>query len=306
MTEIVDLRRVDAPHCAACGGSGDVRYEAVEDWIFGTPGQWSFRACKTCDLLWLDPRPVAEDLPKLYQAYYTHTGTPDLKPVRPSSPAKRFLASALPWRRHMFLTALLHLEDMEPGRLLEVGCGNGAFLATAASSGWAAVGIDFDPRAVAAAASLPGVKAWAGDLLEAPFAANDFDAIVMNNVLEHLDRPLETLTRCRELLKPAGRFVAVTPNSRSTGHGLFKSGWRGLEPPRHLNIFGPASLRTLARRAGFSRVTTFTSSGGSSGKYMLEASRGRRVNAPVVLGLEKMLALLGVPVGEWGVLICHA
>jgi SAM-dependent methyltransferase len=206
----------------------------------------------------------------------------------------------------MFLTALLHLEDVAPGRLLEVGCGNGAFLATAASSGWSAVGVDFDPRAVAAAASLPGVQAWAGDLLEAPFEESDFNAIVMNNVLEHLDRPLETLTRCRQLLKPGGRFVAVTPNSRSMGHGLFKSGWRGLEPPRHLNIFGPTSLRKIARQAGFSNVTTFTSSGGSSGRYMLDASRGRRVNAPAVLGLEKLLAMLGAPVGEWGVLICHA
>ena len=50
----------------------------------------------------------------------------------------------------------------------------------------------------------------------------------------------------------------ITPNARSLGHELFGASWRGLEPPRHLQVFTPRALARLARSAGFSRVDVET------------------------------------------------
>jgi len=46
----------------------------VNDRLFDVPGQWNVRQCTNpdCGLLWLDPRPVEDDIGKLYRNYFTH------------------------------------------------------------------------------------------------------------------------------------------------------------------------------------------------------------------------------------------
>ena len=48
--------------------------------------------------------------------------------------------------------------------------------------------------------------------------------------------------------------MATTPNIQSLGHTLFKDCWRGLEPPRHLQIFSLQSLGNCARQASFKTI----------------------------------------------------
>ena len=48
--------------------------------------------------------------------------------------------------------------------------------------------------------------------------------------------------------------MLVTPNVASLGHRLFQSAWRGLEPPRHLHLFAPQSMRTSLSQAGFTEL----------------------------------------------------
>ena len=46
----------------------------------------------------------------------------------------------------------------------------------------------------------------------------------------------------------------MTPNIDSVGHRLLRRRWRGLEPPRHLFLYNPSTMRELLRRAGFTDV----------------------------------------------------
>lgn len=48
-----------------------------------------------------------------------------------------------------------------------------------------------------------------------PFAAETFDVVSANRVMEHIDEPARLLTEVARVLKPGGRFVCVTPNSRA-------------------------------------------------------------------------------------------
>jgi SAM-dependent methyltransferase len=70
-------------------------------------------------------------------------------------------------------------------------------------------------------------------------------------VIEHLHDPLTMLLECRRVLKPGGTLVIATPNSASLGHRTFKSDWVSLDPPRHLVLFDPPTMRRLLDEAGF-------------------------------------------------------
>lgn len=77
-----------------------------------------------------------------------------------------------------------------------------------------------------------------------------FDAVTLNNIIEHVPDPVATLRRSWELLAPGGCLVVLTPNAASLDHPNFGVRWRGLEPPRHLYLFSAASLAEVATRAG--------------------------------------------------------
>jgi SAM-dependent methyltransferase len=95
----------------------------------------------------------------------------------------------------------------------------------------------------------------AGSLEEQDFAEGSFDAVTLNHVSEHVPDPLRTIAECARILKPAGELVMFTPNGSSLGHWMFKRNWRGLEPPRHVQIFTIQSLVQILRRAAFQKVT---------------------------------------------------
>ena len=75
------------------------------------------------------------------------------------------------------------------------------------------------------------------------------------HVIEHVPDPLGTRTECRRLLRPGGRLVLTTPNALGMGHRRFGRDWRGLETPRHLQVFTPGALRALVDRSGLAEVS---------------------------------------------------
>ena len=310
--------------CALCGSPGKLLHDGLRDHEFGAPGVWSIRRCSAahCGLAWSDPRPLAGEVGKLYQRYYTHSvqtgddGSPEQRSYDSAGTTKlvkRLLGTLLFWRCEVFASDRNYLQGMPPGRLLDVGCGNGLFLGSMARAGWSAHAVDFDAAALALAARQRGVTTSQGALSELALPAASFDAIHMGNVIEHLSDPLKTLAECHRLLKPGGRMVVITPNLDSLGHRLFGADWRGLEPPRHVFLFSVRSLTKLARAAGFNAPRVFSVTGDRAGAgYIVEQSaqiaraEGRvppSVDLPRLMLKERALDLLGRPVGEWIVLI---
>ena len=67
-----EIRSEPAPICYVCGSEGKVLFDGVTDRLYDTPGVWRLRRCGDCGLVWLDPRPRAAELGRLYRTYYTH------------------------------------------------------------------------------------------------------------------------------------------------------------------------------------------------------------------------------------------
>jgi SAM-dependent methyltransferase len=135
------------------------------------------------------------------------------------------------------------------GRLLDVGCATGKFLRQMGAVGWQLAGIELDPEAAAKARTVtPDV--FEGDPVGAPLAPGRFDVVTAFHVVEHLPDPFRALRRMIEWLAPGGLMIVEVPNVGGVGGRMFGRYWSGLDFPRHLVHFTPATMGAMVARAG--------------------------------------------------------
>lgn len=256
------MRTQAALNCYLCGSKGILLYRDLKDRLFDVPGAWSLKRCSNleCGLIWLDPLPIEEDIDKAYRTYYTH--------IREKN-KRSFIWNLLNRTYQLFLCAtpiywerkrlnLMYLDKVSPGRLLEIGCGDGKRLAEFQAKGWKVEGQDIDPKATVFCWNDDDFKVHLGAIEQLAFLESQFDAVIMNHVIEHVHDPTTLLKNCRHLLKPRGVLVVVTPNIDSYGHTKFQAYWRGLEPPRHIHLFNCRTLLQVAKKAGFDQYDSWT------------------------------------------------
>lgn len=144
-----------------------------------------------------------------------------------------------------------------PGSIvLDLGCGYypGALLALEEKIK-GGVGIDRDIPDRSPSAKISLIK---GDIQETfPLADGQFDCILLLAVLEHLDRPADTLRECYRVLKPAGKLIVTIPSNYSEPL-LLTLAKLGLiskaEIFDHKHYFNKKEVETLLGSARFKKV----------------------------------------------------
>jgi SAM-dependent methyltransferase len=153
-----------------------------------------------------------------------------------------------------FNRTLLDLMRGDEQRVLEFGCGKGAF-ARAARQRCSLlsyyVGIDIHREAVHEAAGtmstalcrdVDRITDWAADSeLAAAAPVGTFDAVILGDVLEHLVNPERCLTQARQLVQPRGRVLACIPNVQHWS--VFVQLVRGSWPRLDSGLFDRTHLR---------------------------------------------------------------
>jgi 2-polyprenyl-3-methyl-5-hydroxy-6-metoxy-1,4-benzoquinol methylase/predicted RNA-binding Zn-ribbon protein involved in translation (DUF1610 family) len=150
--------------------------------------------------------------------------------------------------------------------LLDVGCGEGAFLELAKRAGLRTTGIDISSRAAHAAAQ-KGHKIFCSPVDEPPYPSDErFDIITMWDILEHLRQPLQALRYVFASLAPGGRLFILTPmmgsvydrwgirlHQLSAGrcNQLLRMCW----DQNHLFRFSPAGTQRVLHSIGFAKVS---------------------------------------------------
>jgi SAM-dependent methyltransferase len=225
------------PACPACA-AGDARSSpsAFADPLF---------ACSACGHRWV------ADLSRVPSAaFYDHLHEEDLINPLPEAGRRLMLDERL-----RFIA-----EWHAPGRLLDVGCGDGAFLARAEARGWTVVGLETSPEAAARArAACRGTIVCAP--LEETAIRGEFDAVTFWDCLEHLVDPAAALRQVGARLRPAAVVAITMPNAAGAEARLWGPRWLYLDLARygHLHHFTPRSLRRLLERAaGATRVDVRT------------------------------------------------
>jgi SAM-dependent methyltransferase len=149
------------------------------------------------------------------------------------------------------------------GRLLDVGCGHGLLLDEARSRGYEAEGVELSRSAAAYARDVLGLDVREIPLEEVKHDDQGYAAIVLADVLEHMEDPVAAIRRCRELLRPGGVLCVVTPDPGSATARVAGGRWWALLPA-HVCLIPRLTLRELLTAAGLvvsddvSFVRTFT------------------------------------------------
>lgn len=139
------------------------------------------------------------------------------------------------------------------GHLLEIGCAYGFFLDEAKSK-FQVSGIEIS-EAAASAAQARGHDVRIGPVDEDRLAGlSNLDAIVMLDVIEHLEDPSTTLHLCADRLRPGGILLITTGDWGSFAARTQGERWRLMTPPQHLWFFTRGSLRQMADRCGVEEV----------------------------------------------------
>ncbi|MCC7355251.1 MAG: class I SAM-dependent methyltransferase [Anaerolineae bacterium] len=325
--------RLEHVTCDLCGADAPAPVAQVRDRVLGLTHAFRLVRCVSCGLVYLDPRPVTEDLtayypPEEYYAYRPPVVAPDNLQTRWRKRASH-LALAV-WRGYPFLEsgadkgedsdresavrarppltptlspaerggtrtawqAILSLPllpwrgrlEMVPryrphGRLLDVGCGSGAYLLAMRALGWEVHGVETDTRSVERAREVWALDVRQGPLELAGFDSGMFDVITLWHVLEHLPSPRRALAACHRLLKLGGQLMLEVPNVVGPGARLFRERWFHVDAPRHLYAFSPTTLRRILDETAFAstRVWPVANEHGLAGSLQIiwDERRGR-------------------------------
>jgi len=207
-----------------------------------------FVRCGNCGLVYLKFRPAETELRRLYAGYHQREG-------KTGDTWSAFM-------RDVFRETAGLLgppgRGAGTGRLLDVGCAFGDFVALMREGGWRAEGVDPSP-VVTAAADRRGIPVRTGTLEDFDAPPGSFEAVTMFYVLEHLADPMGALRKVFRLLSPAGTLLVRVPHTTPIVRLLrpVGAGASLYDPPFHLYDFSPAVLRRMLGEAGFLHARTF-------------------------------------------------
>lgn len=155
------------------------------------------------------------------------------------------------WR---FKTCLAFCNLKPKQRLLDIGCGDGGFMALAHNKGLDVFGIDIDDRAIFLAREyryFRHAKNISRTHLKGTAGWNNFDIITSFDTLEHVSSPLSMLSVIFTLLKPGGLICISVPRlDRYPKVFDIEADW----PPHHFTLWTAKSLKILLKTAGFEDI----------------------------------------------------
>jgi SAM-dependent methyltransferase len=248
--------------CPVCGQAGAREWLRAPDRFHGRQEKYTLLRCQGCSLVWLNNPPAPSEMHRHYTSAYDKL----ISASGHNSPHR--------WTDRK-ATLTQHKKD---GTLLDIGCSSGAFLESLRGDNWQLHGIEMSAECAAIAKARSGAQIFVGDALDAPLRSESFDVITCFDVLEHLFEPLQVMARVSEWLKPGGIFYVLVPNVDCAEAKVFQSFWHGLELPRHLFHYSPASLETLAGSVGLRKVLLETHQNpavGTSLRYVGDSLFGR-------------------------------
>src|SRR5262245_19487975 len=230
--------------CPLCAGRNCTPLVEGQDPSAGAEGLWfAVVQCDSCGACYTNPRPDPASIVQFYSANYSpyqkhHQRRRGFRwnPLRLLK-QPRVEKRPIPWHGQ--------------GRLLDFGCGSGAYLVEMSRLGWNVVGIDASHRMVERIRDELGLRAYAGSLPHLELDSESFDVVTMWHSLEHVHEPVPVLREVRQLLAPGGKVVIAVPNIDSLPFRWFGRHWFGLELPRHLTHFTATSLLQMLQRCGF-------------------------------------------------------
>jgi SAM-dependent methyltransferase len=270
------MSRFISVSCGICGVLADHRAYDIKEMQFGSREIFRYYECSSCGCLQLAN--LSRDFHRYYPADYKPFRAPEPGPSGAArSPVIQRLRES---RNHHavfesgFIGGLLNrvfpLDPKEApwwcepfscfpdrglrfvrldrhSRILDVGSGNGDFLRLLSAVGFRhLLGIDlFIPSEVIYPGLPPVLKKGITEV------SGQWDLVMFHHSFEHMPDPLGVLKTVLRLLSPHGTCLLRIPTVSSYAWKHYGTNWVQCDAPRHLFLHSTASIRLLARQAGF-------------------------------------------------------
>jgi len=274
--------------CNLCGSRNLRSWFAIESKKFYNSDKslrdvYTIARCDDCALVFVKEIPSEAELKDVYgEGYYTGRDSVGYKNY---GPASRF-SSATSWLSGLLIRVVralkspdkianvvtrairrrnprpwpYNLVDMieeysEVGKVLDVGCATGIFLAAAQESGWKAHGIELSDYSSQRARDERRLDVFTGTLRQALRSGElvecSCDVVTLWDTAEHLEDPMTTFKDAWSVLKPGGILFVKTLNIDGDRAAAEGQNWHFFRPPKHLFYYSEKTLKAYFKRAGF-------------------------------------------------------
>jgi len=243
--------------CRICGNASQNAVFRAREMMLGTREPFSYVQCSRCRCLQIEHIPT--DLSPYYPPAYNGFAAPRPRPyagvggavrkaryrsaVFPDSPLAGLVNGLMPARQYELLG---QLGLRRHSRVLDVGCGQGAYLYPLHELGMPHVrGVDpFIPETI----EYPNGYRVEKKFLEE--VTGPWDLILFNHSYEHVPDPRQTLQTAARLLAADGTCLVRIPTVSSWAWQHYGVDWFQLDAPRHLYLHSVESLTLLAGQVG--------------------------------------------------------
>lgn len=211
----------------------------------GNQGQYKFFKCRKCKLINYDLS-AGQDQLKYTGWRYIH---PDEKQHKQNiDQANTFY--------------FIRRRLKRPGKLLDIGCGNGKLLVMARDYGWEVKGLELSESLAVNIRQMFGIEVAVANFLtyENPHDTSRYDVVILRHVLEHLPDSILAMTKIYDLLNPNGHAVMEFPDIESLNCkikrflsrvGIRRKKYKEAYKPGHCNEFSRQSFNYLLNATGF-------------------------------------------------------
>ena len=229
-------------NCPVCGSPDSTLKFKAKDYTVSNE-MFHIVTCDACRLIYTNPRPAANEAGPYYHAsaYISHSDTNEGIVNKLYHAVRKFtLQSKTKW---------IEPEKKGNKELLDIGCGNGHFLAAAKEKGWNINGVELDTETAARAAKLTGLTITPS--LKEIDSTKKFQVITLWHVLEHVYELDEYFQFFKSRLAKDGKLLLALPNPASFDASYFEEYWAAYDVPRHIYHFTPATITALGAKYGF-------------------------------------------------------
>jgi 2-polyprenyl-3-methyl-5-hydroxy-6-metoxy-1,4-benzoquinol methylase len=233
--------------CPVCGNAPLSSFLNCKDYTVSAEN-FAISYCQNCKTGITQAAPDQENIGKYYQSdsYISHSNTKEGLVNRLYHIARNFMLGSKK-------NTVTKYAKLSKGKLLDIGSGTGYFLNAMKESAWEVMGIEADENARKFSEKQFALTVFLPEKIN-QLPDNQFDAITLWHVLEHLHDLGGTWKHLARLLKDTGVLLIAVPNHQSYDAKHYQAFWAAYDVPRHLWHFSPKSIETLAQEHGFQIV----------------------------------------------------
>jgi SAM-dependent methyltransferase len=142
-------------------------------------------------------------------------------------------------------------------KVLDIGCGFGETLGYHKTRGCDVYGVEADEN-VKRVAEKYNYNVHIGLFDPEKYPSSYFDYVTLDQVLEHVQNPVEVLQGVAQILKPGGMAILSVPNAHGWGARLFRRRWINWHVPYHMQFYSTQSMRLALEKVGLELEQTDT------------------------------------------------